>query len=1331
MSMQFLHVHSMYSKGDSTSRPEAIVQKVKELGGTSVTLTDHGTLMGIDDFMAAGAKHDINTIPGVEAYGENRTHLILVAKNYHGFQTISYAMRDANEHIEKVRNQQFPIMDDSILARYFTGNSDVIATSACIQGPIGFILLANHRIRAKAEKSQRIFDHTAVAYDRYQEATLTMKQLKDEIREMKKQRTSDSKPLKPAYQNKVEKLKNAVNTLEPGSKKHLKAVADLQYAQNAIMMAEQLVRMEDQAIQDKEKALKEAKEVIAATKADASKHVKAKMDLEEKLSGLQEEEDLYEKAKKRLLWLRSIFPNFFLEIQYHGLEREAYVMPILLRLAKETGTPIIAANDAHVVDQSDDSLEARRIIRFNYFKRAEALAPSDRELYLKTEAEMVDMLSQVIPEEAALEAVTNTTILNSCHVVYPKEPHYPVIKSGENFDQLLMQAKADMIAQGRWNQVYEDRLNHEVKVIKQMGYVDYHMVVRDFCHVGQQYGLVPREQRNSIPEDYDEARKWIQANGFDTGVGIGMGRGSAVGSLVCYMLGITGLDPIAYDLLFERFLNPERVSMPDIDTDIGTSLRGIMIRYLKWRYGERAVCSIATVGTYAAKDALRLAGRDLASQRFGHLKSADSAEKSRALQKDTSYLLSDLIPETPGIRLADCEVDLKDTIQSSPDRELVWNHAKLIEGCVSSYGVHAGGVVISDNANVNDYVPLAWNNEKQVWVAQCDMIQLEEKGLLKFDLLGVTYLDCVSDCLQLIKRNYQISIDIHDIPFEDVVFAEVFAKGNTNNVFQFESTGMKSMLKQFKPTCFEDIILLAAAYRPGPMQYLDGIIEVKNGRRPVQYKTPELEPILSKTYGAVIYQEQVMRIFQKLAGYSLGGADLVRRAMSKKKMDKLAHERQAFVFGDSDRGIDGCVHRGISESIANELFDEMMEFAKYAFNKSHAAAYALLSYQTAYLKYHYPKEWLCATFNNRDQDKYGPILADCSTYGIKLLSPDINRSYFSFVTEDLGIRYGISGIKGIGAANKSLTEKICEKRKDGDYDSIQDFLKRNLLINGNTISTIPQSILKILVSAGLFDSMGYNRECLLKTLEKDFAAECGSLSLENLEDTVHHLNKWIDNLSVEEAIPDREFNLNNDLLYLGTVLSGNPLEEFDSDEQCGCTPIAEMIGGERDVSIMGFVTEVEDKVTKSGKPMTLLHLKGKTGDCTAMLLGNIHVQYQDRVHNSLYRVIKVTGDCSQEGTLFVRTLGTAQTGHWVAELNSVEDTREFTAHSNAFRKVNDNAVPDPGSKKVRIAFHINKSGGRFERVRQVYYLIPNDVYHMLRKYEATRPGAPIFHWTNN
>ena len=438
--MQYLHVHSMYSKGDSTVRPESVVQKIQELGGRSVTLTDHGTLMGIDPFMAAGKKYGINTIPGVEVYGENRTHLILVPKNYKGFQAISYAMRDANEHIEKVRNLTYPIMLDSILTEYFQDNTDVIATSACIQGPISYILLANHRIKSKAAKAQNLYDSTLPAYERYTEAAQTVKDLKNEISSLKKQRTADSKPLKPAFQNKVVKLEAAVNDLEPGSKRHLKAISDLEFARKSIQMAEKLVQMEDQAISEKESLLSEAKEIVKATKAEASKHVKAKKELEERYASLKTEEELYGEAKEHLLWLRSVFPNFYIEVQYHGIEREAYVMPILYKLARETDTPLIAANDAHILDSSENSIEARRIIRFNYFKRAEVVSPSDHELYLKTAEELVAMLSLVLPADAVSEAIRNTEVLNDCRVIFPEETHYPVVQSAESFDQLLEEA---------------------------------------------------------------------------------------------------------------------------------------------------------------------------------------------------------------------------------------------------------------------------------------------------------------------------------------------------------------------------------------------------------------------------------------------------------------------------------------------------------------------------------------------------------------------------------------------------------------------------------------------------------------------------------------------------------------------------------------------------------------------------------------------------------------------------------------------------------------------------------------------------------------------------
>ena len=1243
MNENFLHLHSTFSVGDSAQSPEDIVRRVSELGGKNVTLTDHRTLLGVDQFMEAGQKYGINTIPGIEnevsmptdiidfLAGENqdsrealakaRNHLLLVPFDYEGFQSISYATKDANTNIHHVNKKAYPCLTDEMLEKHFKGNAHIFATSACIQGPIAHILLINFRLKERMQKHLSAQTAFEADYNAYNKADKEEAEAKTKIKELKTQVTAESKPLKKPHQNKIEKLRKKLTGLseDSSSSAYQKTLSELELALNLAEIAESKITALNGEIAVLTKAKDNAAAVKEETKKGYKKYEKALLELESYRARVVDEEILYEAAKKRLLYMKGIFPHFFLEMQNHGMEAEKYAMPLLLKLADETNTPIIAANDAHITDASEESVEARRLIRFNYFNKAETISSSDCELYIKTGSELIQALSEVIPEDRAREAVENTRILEKCRVNFPHDPHYPKVRGGKSFDELLEEARQKKVEAGLWDDTYQARLEHEIKTIKTMGYSDYHMVVEQFCRIGRLMGRVPENRRSEIYDHFADLEEWVESEGFDIGIGIGPGRGSAAGSLVCYLLGITNIDPIKYSLLFERFLNPERVSMPDIDTDIATSIRPILIAYLRWYYGEGAVCSIATVTTYGAKAAVQLAGRDRSDQLYGE---KDKESKSRYLHEKT-YVISDMIPAVPGTTMASCEADILPKISTDPEMMLLWNRAKLIENCVSGTGVHAGGVIISDNSNVNEYVPLAWNEEKSVWVAQCDMVMAEAKGMLKMDVLGLNTLDIANICVQLIKQHHGVSIDLNKIQFEPEVFAKIYAAGNTNGVFQVEGGGMKQMLRDFKPTCFEDIILLVAAYRPGPMQYLPDVIAVKNGRKELTYKHPMLESILSTTYGATIYQEQVMQIFQKLAGYSLGGADLVRRAMSKKKLEKLAHERDAFIHGDSKRGIDGCVKRGVNETVSNEIFDEMMEFAKYAFNKSHAAAYAYVSYQTAWLKHHYPAEYLCALFACKGQDKFAPIIADCSTYGVDLLQPDVNSSYYNFVIENGNIRYGLSGIKGIGAANEETIKRICNERKKGYYTSFQDFLKRNVNYDGEKYSAITNELLTLFIDVGMFDNMGYNREALVHVLD-EYSVSKPVPSKKDFDDMV-------DSIEIKSFDKDSGYNFQKETELLGTICSEHPLAVYGSDESYGCTRISELV--DQDVAIYGFITSVEKTVTKKGTDMLRVQIQGKTGECTALFMRNTYNLYVSSLDSYLNKVVKVFGK-AKDGTIF-------------------------------------------------------------------------------------------------
>lgn len=558
--MNFIHVHSMYSKYDSPQKPDELVERVKELGGTSVTLTDHGTLLGIEPFMDAGKKYGINTIPGVEAYTKDRQHLLIVARDFTGYLQISYAMRDANTHQELSRGNKnliYPIMTDDIIEKYFAGSEHVIATSACIAGPLGSILLRRRRAERKAERmldENSISDHVI-----YEKAEEKLKAIDTRLALISEDRKVQNAFLKKPFMKKLEKKEKWLekNRLCEGSDVR-RLAAECETVREQVENAKKMTEVYDGQEKELKKLKKKCKADIKVAKAGEKRYQNAALLLNDVKDDT--EESLYAEAEKRLEWLKNVFPFFYIELQYHGIDDEAYVMPVLARMADETGTPVIAANDAHITRGSESDIEARRILRYNYFQKAEEISPSDRELYLKSEDELRSALEKIVSSETAEKAIRNTDVLDECHVAFPEGKHYPSITQEgmtpeEYFDELLEKARSERIQKGLWNDEYQKRLDHEVQVIKSMGFVDYHLVVRDFCIAGRNLGKIPKDRMQDAPEKYEETLKWIAQEGFDVGAGIGPGRGSACGSLVCNMLGITGIDPIKYDLLFEREKN--------------------------------------------------------------------------------------------------------------------------------------------------------------------------------------------------------------------------------------------------------------------------------------------------------------------------------------------------------------------------------------------------------------------------------------------------------------------------------------------------------------------------------------------------------------------------------------------------------------------------------------------------------------------------------------------------------------------------------------------------------------------------------------------------------
>lgn len=827
------------------------------------------------------------------------------------------------------------------------------------------------------------------------------------------------------------------------------------------------------------------------------------------------------------------------------------------------------------------------------------------------------------------------------------------------FDQAIARGISERFPEGM-PEGYKERLDYEVNIIKSMGYVDYHLVVKDFLEYGRLLGYVPKDKMAEAPLTIKDLEEYIKVNGWENGgMRIGPGRGSAVGSLACYLLGITALDPIKYNLLFERFLNPERISMPDIDSDMSATTRGKVIEYVKNKYGEGAVCGIMTLTTQAPKGAVQMCAKFYGLRTYKEPMTSLGATISKDIPAAPGTSFATKIDKESGKIDAESDLTLYDYLlnkyASNKDAVEIIKWAKIMEGSFTAYGSHAAGIVISDNDDVSEYLPLRYNKRAGMFTTQCDMVEVEDNGLLKFDFLGLKTLDIITETLFMVEKNHGIIIDPLKIDLADAnVYKNILSKGITNAVFQFESSGMKAMLKRFSPQSFEDLIILVSMFRPGPLQYLDGVIDVKNGVKPITYLTPELEPILGKTYGAIVYQEQVMQICQSLAGFTLGHADQVRRYMSKKKADKLAHERDAFVTG--------CETNGISAEIANTLFDQMMDFASYAFNKSHAAAYAFNAYITAWLKYYYPAEFFASALNWATPKKVPGLMYEAKSAGIKVLAPNINTSYKEYSATSDSISVGLSSIAGV----KTVADSIIKERENGAFTSVSDFIYR---VNPNT------TVMNNLILAGAFDSFSDSRlgilkastelkeiiaelkkkesfvasaEYVLTSVERLSAEELIKMQLENgykaeikEPTTVDRLNKRIENaksaidklkkdislVSIANISEDKTARLNKEKELLGMYVTDHPVNYYPNAEDIDCEVIDSISDGED--SIYGVITNLQIKKRKSdGKEMAFFQLEDKSGSIEVAMFTASYAKNKALINEGA--VIKLSGKCETE-----------------------------------------------------------------------------------------------------
>ena len=881
-----------------------------------------------------------------------------------------------------------------------------------------------------------------------------------------------------------------------------------------------------------------------------------------------------EAAKKSALWFKSIFgEDYYLEIQNNGIKEQVLVNQKLIQLSRELDIPLLATNDSHYL-KKEDAYNHEVLLCIQTGKR---MSDEDRmrfetdELYIKSPEEMMDYF------KAVPDAIENTVkVAEKCNVEFEFGhtilPNYDVPEEFATHYDYLKKLTDDGIRNRYGENPSKDiieRKEYELGVIKKMGYVDYFLIVWDYVHYAKSHG---------IP--------------------VGPGRGSGAGSIVAYAIEITDIDPIKYGLIFERFLNPERISMPDFDIDFDYEKRQDVIDYVARKYGHDHVSQIITFGTMAAKMVIRDVARVL------DYPYAEADKLAKMIPNEIHITIS---------KAMEINKELKDLYDTNPEVKKLLDIAMALEGMPRQASTHACGIIIAREPVVN-YVPLYARDG--VISTQYIMTTLEELGLLKMDFLGLRTLTVIRDAKELIKKNRGIDVEF-DKDMADPKVYKLWQDGDSVGIFQFESQGMTNFMKELKPDCLEDIIAGVSLYRPGPMDQIPRYIANKKDPEHAVYTHPALKPILKVTYGCMVYQEQVMQIVRDLAGYSLGRADLVRRAMGKKKLDVMAKERENFVYGKLDENgnveIPGCVRNGIDEASANKIFDEMSEFAKYAFNKSHAACYAVVAYQTAYLKAYYPAEFMAAMLNSflGNLDKIPIYINECKKSNIAILKPDINKSYTKFTATDNSVRFGLGSIKNVGLA--AVDAIVKERENGGEFKDFTDFAER---IYGEAVN---KKCIESLIRAGAFDNMGKTRCTLIASYEqiidtiadsqkKNFTNQITMFDISNSEEDIQKMKY---NYMEMDEFSEKEL-LSMEKEMLGIYISGHPLEKYrkqlDEVTNFNTAQIEEtmeqMTAGEKcdlqdgqSVKLAGVITKIKKKFTKSNKVMAFVTIEDLYGSC--------------------------------------------------------------------------------------------------------------------------------------
>ena len=939
-------------------------------------------------------------------------------------------------------------------------------------------------------------------------------------------------------------------------------------------------------------------------------------------------QDDMQKAEEIALWHKRVFKDdYYIEIQHNGLRQQIMINQKLIQLARKLDIPLVATNDAHYL-KKEDSYFHEVLLCIQTGKR---MSDEDRmrfetqEFYIKSPEEMADYFSE-FPD-----AIENTVkIAEKCNYDFEfgvtKLPNYDVPEEYathlDYFKDLCYKGIKKRYGENPAEEVMS-RLEYEISVIDKMGYVDYFLIVWDYINYAKSVG---------IP--------------------VGPGRGSGAGSIAAYAIGITDIDPLKYGLLFERFLNPERVSMPDFDVDFCYERRGEVIEYVERKYGKDHVSQIITFGTMAARMVIRDVGRVL------DYPYSETDKLAKMIPMEVHITIPKALEQNR---------EFKELYESNPSVKQLIDIAIKLEGLPRQASTHACGIVITKNP-VDTYVPLYVNDGNIS--TQYTMNLLEELGLLKMDFLGLRTLTVISDTEKLVKQNRGIDVE-YDKEMNDPKVYKLWANGESIGIFQFESQGMTNFMKELKPDCLEDIIAGVSLYRPGPMDQIPRYIKGKQNPGHNEYTHPALEPILNVTYGCMVYQEQVMQIVRELAGYSLGRADLVRRAMGKKKLDVMAKEREYFINGQVDENgnvlVPGCVRNGIDKESANKIFDEMAEFAKYAFNKSHAAAYSVVSYRTAYLKTYYPEEFMAATLNSflGNLDKVPIYIYECKRLNIGILKPDINKSFTKFTVQDKKIRFGLGSIKNVGIS--AIETVISERERNGEFESFTDFCER---IQSGTVN---RKCIECLIKAGCFDEMNQTRATLLASYERildtinnqgrnSMANQVTMFDLVQPEETVKY------RYTVLKELDEREL-LAQEKEMIGIYISGHPLEKIKEaiQRQTNINSIqikdlnGENAGNFKDgqnVKYAGTITSVKKKYTKRNTIMAFVTVED--------LYGSAEIVVFDSVFSRCDNVLVEENIVIVEGRLSIKEDEDARI--------IVQNIKEFSEENNTRDNIRKNTV---------------------------------------------------------